>query len=141
MTTEYLESLVISYAKNKSKLNDYTTLCDKENKEIKSLMKQFKITEIPSGDYVAKISVSTKETANESRMLAVIHDLAVNNVELYKELGIIKTREYIDFDALEAAIYNNRISEDGLMAIGKCYDTKEIETLRITKKKKKKEEN
>ena len=31
------------------------------------------------------------------------------------------------------------ISEDGLLAIGKCYDTKEIETLRITKKKKKEE--
>lgn len=139
MTTEYLESLVISYAENKSKLNDYTTLCDKENKEIKSLMKELKLTEVPSGDYVAKISVSTKDTPNEAKMIEVVHRLASQDVELYKELGIIKTKEYIDFDALEAAIYNNRISEDGLMSIGDCYDTKEVETLRVTKKKKKEE--
>lgn len=124
--TTYLDDLILKYAENKEKLDAFKKLTDAENKEIKFLMKSSGETEHVSDDYKASYIVSTRESMNEEMLLVVAHKYGI---------PVIKTKEYIDFDALENAIYNNRISKEALLEMDKAKSKKEVVTLRITKLK------
>lgn len=47
--------------------------------------------------------------------------------------GIVKTKEYIDTDELEKALYNEIFTEEQLLELSKCINKKEIKTLRVKK--------
>ena len=61
-------------------------------------------------------------------------------IGLQRDLDIIKSKEYVDMDALESAIYKGLIPTDVLMKMDSCRETTDICTLRVTKAKKKKED-
>lgn len=124
--TTYLDDLISKYAENKEKLEAFKKLTEAENKEIKFLMKSSGETEHISDEYKASYVVSTRESINEEMLLVVAHKYGI---------PVIKTKEYIDFDALENAIYNNRISNEVLLEMDKAKSKKEVVTLRITKLK------
>ena len=59
---------------------------------------------------------------------------------LLKEKGyetVIRTKEYVDMDLLEDALYHDRIDKDTVVEMDKCRESKEIVQLRISKKKEK----
>ena len=56
-----------------------------------------------------------------------------------RAIGIIKTKEYVDFDALEKAIYNGLLPGETLLEMDKAREVKEVVTLRVTKIKKENE--
>lgn len=127
-----LDTLIPQYAMNKAELDGYKKICDKENAQIKSIMKDFVVDKYEAGGYKASYSVSTRETMNEDRLLEIAHNFGIPE--------IVKTKEYIDFDALEKAIYDGKISKEILLEMDKAKEVKEVVTLRITKVKKKEEE-
>jgi len=127
-----LEKLIPQYAQNKSELDSYKKICDEENKKIKNLMNEQGLTEKEAGNYIAKCITQKRESMNEDKVLEIAHQHGL--------FGIIKTKEYIDFDALESAIYNGSISTDILVELDSAKEVKEVATLRITKKKEKKSE-
>ena len=127
-----LEKLIPQYAKDKLLLDTYKKACDAENAEIKQLMLEENKTMFESDRYIATRIVSTRETMNEEVLLEIAHHYGIPE--------IVKTKEYIDFEALEDAIYNGKISKDILIEIGKARESKEIVTLRIAKVKAKKGE-
>lgn len=129
---EQLEQLIPAYALNKSELDGYKKLCDTENSTIKKLMADLNISEKIVGGYIAKKTVSNRETINEEMLLNVAHQFGIPE--------IIKTKEYIDYDALELAIYNEKIPTEVLWEINKCKESKTVVTLKVSKVKKKKEE-
>ena len=53
---------------------------------------------------------------------------------------IIRTKEYIDMDALESAIYHGDISNDVVKTFSSCKDITETQVLNISKRKEKKDE-
>lgn len=120
-----LDELIPQYALNKSELDSYKKLCDRENAQIKAVMKDFALQHYEAGGYKATYSVSNRETMNEEKLLDIAH-----NFGLHK---IIKTKEYIDFDALEKAIYDGEISEEMLLEMDKAKESKEVVTLRVSK--------
>lgn len=124
-----LDELIPQYAQNKSELDDYKKICDKENAQIKAIMSTLKDKTYTTGEYKATYSVSQKETMNEEMLLQIAHQHGISE--------IVKTKEYIDFDALENAIYNNRISKDILLEMDKARESKQVITLRVTKIKNK----
>lgn len=126
-----LDTLIPQYAANKNELDSYKKLCDKENAQIKAIMKDFVVTGYEAGGYKASYIVSKRETLNEEKLLEIAHQLGISE--------IVKTKEYIDFDALEKAIYDGRISEDIMMEMDKAKEVKEVVTLRVAKIKQKKE--
>lgn len=126
-----LDTLIPQYTVNKNELDSYKKLCDKENAQIKAIMKDFVVTEYEAGGYKASYIVSKRETLNEEKLLEVAHQFGISE--------IVKTKEYIDFDALEKAIYDGRISEDIMMEMDKAKEVKEVVTLRVAKIKQKKE--
>ena len=122
-----LDKLIPQYASNKSELDNYKKICDKENAQIKAIMKDFAVQNYEADGYVASYSISQRETLNEEMLLEIAHRYGIPE--------IVKVKEYIDFDALERAIYNNKISDDVLLEMDKAKETKEVVTLRVKKKK------
>lgn len=125
-----LDTLIPQYAENKNMLDDYKKICDEENKQIKELMTD---DTYEAGGYKATRSVQTRESMNEDKLLDVLQQYGV----AYNE-NIIRTKEYVDMDALENAIYKGKIDKDILLEIDKCRDKKEVVTLRVSKIKEKK---
>lgn len=132
MKLKDLDELIPQYAANKAEADSYKKICEKENAKIKAIMKDFVVTEYVAGEYKATYSVSTRETLNEDKLLEIAHHFGIPE--------IVKTKEYIDFDALEKAIYDGKISDDILLEMDKAKEVKEVVTLRVTKKKKEEEE-
>lgn len=133
MNQNKLDELIPNYAMNKMELDSYTKICDKEKAEIKKLMLDSKIPEYITKGYRATCTTSTRESINEDILLAIL-----NSSEDAKILGIIKTKEYVDYDALEDAIYNERISRELILELDKAKDSKEVITLKVSKLKEKK---
>ena len=123
-----LDTLIPQYAENKSLLDDYKKICENENKQIKEMMDE---GSYEAGGYKATKSISTRETMNEDKLLEVMKQ----HYAIHQKFGIIKTKEYIDMDALESAIYKGQIDKDTLLEIDKCRESKEVVTLRISKVK------
>ena len=136
---ESLDILIPRYAQNKQELDDYKKICDKENKQIKDSMQALGETEHPVGDYIAKCSVQQRESMNEYILISLFTSIPAF-VKLDDKYNIVKTKPYIDFDALEKALYNNELSETLLADLDKAREVKEVVTLRVSKIKKKKEE-
>jgi len=122
-----LDELIPQYAINKSELDAYKKLCDKENAEIKSIMKDLALQKYEAGEYKATYTISKRETMDEEILLEVAHQFGIPE--------IVKTKEYIDFDALENAIYNGKISPEILTEMDRARSVKEVVTLRISKNK------
>lgn len=127
-----LERLIPQYAANKVELDSYKKICDRENTQIKSIMRDFAINKYEADGYKASYSVSTRETMNEDKLLEIAH--------MYGIPEIVKTKEYIDFDALEKALYDGKISKEIMLEMDKAKEVKEVVTLRVSKIKKKEEE-
>lgn len=126
-----LDTLIPQYAENKSLLDDYKKICENENKQIKEMMEE---GSYEAGGYKATKTISTRESMNEDKLLALMQQYGVSY-----DAGIIKTKDYVDMDALESAIYNGKIDKDLLMQIDKCRESKEVVTLRISKIKENKD--
>ena len=119
---EELSELIPKYAVNKAILDDYTKICNNEKDSIKNFMAILKVEEYTVNGYTAKISNQLRQTMNEDKLLLKVKEL--NRPDL------VKTKEYVDSDLLEKAIYQGELSAEDL---ADCMTTKEITTLRISK--------
>lgn len=126
MELKTLDSLIPRYAANKREQDSYKKLCDKENAEIKAIMKNFALPKYEAGGYRATYSIQKRESVNEEMLLDILK--RHGDCE-----GIIKIKEYIDFDALERAIYNGLIPGDVVCQMDAATEVKEIPTLKVTK--------
>lgn len=133
MATTYLEKLdklVPQYAQTKQQADTYKKQSDKENAEIKSIMTSLALQHYEAGGYKVVRSVQKRESINEEQLIEIAHKYSIPDV--------IKTKEYIDFDALEKAIYDGNISQDVLLEMDKAKDVKHVVQLRISKLEEKK---
>ena len=122
---EKLSQLLPVYEANKSEMDSYKKLVDKDNKEIKSIMLGAELREFVVDDIKATCSVSERQDFIEEALIEKLKDMKVS--------GIIKKKEYVDMDALENAIYNGKVDA---AALASCQTTKEVVTLRVSKVKK-----
>ena len=140
MVLNDLERLIPQYANNKVELDSYKKLCDKENAKIKAIMKDFALSRYEAGGYKALYTLSQRESLDENMLLSLFTSVP-GFVKVAEEFGIVKTKEYIDFDALEKAMYDNKFSNEMLLEMEKAKEVKEVVTLRVLKIKEKKEED
>lgn len=125
-----LIELIDRYGLNKGELEDYKAICDNENKQLKEMMAKANLKAFNTDRYRVNYIVSERTSTDEGKMIAVIHKHNIPD-----SLGIIKTREYIDEDALESAIYNNEISKEVMDEIAECIIKKEVISLKLTAQK------
>lgn len=124
-----LEQLIDAYALNKNELDSYKKICDAENAEIKALMTELELDKASTEDYTATLSIQHRETMDEDKLLEVLRDAGYADI-------VIRTKEYVDMDLLESAIYHEMIDKETLFAMQRCKEVKEVQTLKISKRKK-----
>ncbi len=124
---ERLSVIVPNYQANKTEMDSYKKLVDADNKEIKEIMLGHEMEEFEIDDIKAKVSVSERINFIEEALIGTLKSLGV-------EEGIIKTKEYVDMQALEDAIYKGVLNA---AEIAHCQDIREVVTLRISKVKRK----
>lgn len=123
---EKLSQLLPVYEANKSEMDSYKKLVDKDNKEIKTIMLGAELGEFIVDDIQASCRVSEREDFIEEALIAKLKEMKIR--------GIVKKKEYVDMDALENAIYNGKIDA---ATLADCQTKKEVVTLRVTKLKRK----
>lgn len=119
-----LERLIPKYMENNLKMKDYKKLVDEDNGKIKHLMKGNAIEVFEVGNLKASCTTSERMSFNEDALIEKLKEL--------KTRGIVKKKEYVDMDALENAIYHGKLSAAELAS---CQETKEVVTLKVSKKK------
>lgn len=127
-----LSTLINAYFTNNSEMKDYKKICDTQNTKIKEMMKAESITEKVTDLYTAKVSVETRESFIEEKLIEVLRKYGI--------VAPIKTKEYVDMEVLEDILYKGVLSPSLIEDLDKCKDVKEIVKLRVAKNKKKKEE-
>ena len=120
-----LDDLIPLYYEHNELVKKHKKVADKANKEIKKIMAERDITEFSAHGLIAKVSVSERVDLMEDVLMEKIKELGIE--------GIIKTKEYVDMDALEMALYNGLISP---AVLAQAQTKKEVVTLRIMKEKK-----
>ena len=128
MPESSLKSLVESYIINKQNEEDFKKQASAENTQIKELMHEYNLTEVATDLGTAKITEQEKITFIEDKL---IEFLKANNLAD----DIVKTKEYVDYDALESALYHDKITDEQKIAMTECQEKKVTTVLRINKKK------
>lgn len=123
----HLQQLIEAYAENKALADDYKKIADKENKEIKELMKAEGLENESSDNYTAKYYVTTRESMNEEKLLEILKREDI--------IKCIKTIEVVDMDILESMLYNDEISNNVVAEMNSCREIKKVVNLKVTKKK------
>lgn len=128
-----LDKLIPAYGEAKEQVDIWDKKAKKQNKDIKALMaKLLKDGEksVDSDEYdgwVATYSIRVSTPFNEEALLEFMHK--------HKQFApCIKTKEYIDEDALENLIYKGDIPKKLLLEIDKFRTEKKTEVLNIKKK-------
>lgn len=130
-----LQELIPSYGEHKADFDALDKVVKEENSEIKKLILASGQMKHEVNGWKASVSVSNRESFNEDKLIKL---LTTN--EKFVEVGvdIVKQKPYVDFDALEEAIYQGDIDKDMLLELDKVKESKEVVTLRISKVKEKK---
>lgn len=126
-----LDVLVARFGETDATIKALKKENDADKEQIKDMMRNLGQTDWTSGGYSVKRVVSTTESMNEDKLLSLMQ----NNRELAEKYGILKTREYVDANALESAIYSGQIPQDVLVRMNECKETKTTVALRCTKAK------
>lgn len=127
-----LKELVEVYGKHDDELKELKTTCDKEKETIKEMMTEQELDNESSGGFTVTKIIQKRESFDETKAIEILKNGGVN--------GVVKTKEYLDMDALENAMYNGEINKDIALQLDSCRSIKEVITLKCNKTKKKKEE-
>jgi hypothetical protein len=132
-----LEILVPEFAETKATADEYKKSADEQNKRIKAVIKEISDDSqtLEIAGYKVDFQKQERTSMNEEKVLESFGKC--KKIQFAKDMGIIKTKEYIDYDALENAIYNGRISEKLLALLKDCEEVKIVEVLKVSKKKEK----
>lgn len=122
-----LRYLVKDYLINKEREKEYKDAASIQNTQIKVIMSELNIKEFETDNGKVVLSDRKTEDFNEEKLIKFLKERGIEN-------DIIKTKEYIDFDALESAIYHDKISGDNLKDMDSCKDVKITQILRIKNK-------
>lgn len=123
-----LEELIIEYGSQNAACNDLKKYVSELNSKVKSAIHEAEKVnqDIIVDGWKCTLSVSDTSTMNEARL-----------IEFAKKHGldIVRTKECIDFDALESLIYKGELSRDLILELDCCKDVSKKEVLRCTKMK------
>lgn len=134
-----LDDLVATYGKHDAEIKDLKKVADTEKEQIKSMLSDEQPNWCAGGYKVTRV-VTEKTTFNEERLLTVLKkDWEERNGKT--DCPYIKTREYVDMDSLETALYENSIPSEVLAEMNKCKTVTPTIALRCAKDKEKKKED
>ena len=122
-----LTHLINDYIINKEHEKEFKDAASVQNTQIKVIMSEMDISEFETD--AGKVTLSDRKTEdfNEDMLIEFLKNRNIAS-------DIVKTKEYVDFDALESAIYHEKIAGDNLRDMESCKVVKVTQVLRINKK-------
>ena len=123
-----LSKTIDEYKESKDKENSLKKINNELSENIKSYMHEHNMTTADTDNYTATLSRKDSESLNEDLAIEIIKE----NLGGALLASVIKTKEYIDEDALEKLVYNGDFDVNKL---AKAKSVKPTFTLRVTKKK------
>ena len=102
---ETLEDMVKIYAGKKEELDPLKKQVDDYGKKIKAEMRNQDLTEVVVDGIKASITITPKSDFNELQAIEILR----KNLTLEQFNAVVKTKEYIDDDALENLVYTEGI--------------------------------
>ena len=123
-----LSKTIDEYKESKDKENSLKKINNELSENIKSYMHEHNMTTANTDNYTATLSRKDSESLNEDLAIEIIKE----NLGGALLASVIKTKEYIDEDALEKLVYNGDFDVNKL---AKAKIVKSTFTLRVTKKK------
>lgn len=134
-----LDELAKEYYSNKEEEKALKKELSEQNTEIKRLLQENPALKTSDGDYiynagtlVVKLANRCTKTLNEDKLLEV--------AKKHKLKSIIKTKEYVDIEALEDLMYKGQIEPEVKQALLECEEVKNSPTLTVKPMTKKKED-
>ncbi len=127
-----LKELVEVYGKHDNELKKLKTTCDKEKETIKEMMTEQDLDNESYGGFTVTKIIQKRESFDEDKAIEILKNGGINEV--------VKTKEYLDMNALENAMYNGKINKEIALQLDSCRSVKEVITLKCSKTKKKEEE-
>lgn len=128
-----LEVLIPQYARQKEDFDDLKKEVDKNNALIKDLMCRANVDTYKAEGYVAKRTESSRETMDAEKLLKVMKKHGLT--------ACIQTVEVVNMEALERYLYDNGASPELADDIDTCRKITPVVTLRVSKAKRKKEDD
>lgn len=121
-----IENLIDEYGTKKAEF-------DKLKKELEKLSAEIKQTLGPDSDaetgkYKVKVVSSERTSMNEDKAISLLKGTNI-------ERNVVKTKLYVDTDALETLIYRGAVDNTLIAKLHECIEVKKIESLRISAKK------
>lgn len=119
-----LKELIDSYGRLKAEADSYKKQADASNTKIKAMMIEDNATEAEGDEYNVKCTAIQSSKLNEDKLLTKL-----------KEIGFtecIKTKEYVDTEMLESAVYAGKLDAK---ILADCKETSTTYRLNVYKNK------
>lgn len=131
-----LNELVERYGKTDTEIKALKRINEQDKESIKNLLADSDTQKWSYGGFTVTRVVSNSETLNEGKLMALMQ----SHRDLVDANEIIKTREYIDMEALESAIYSGKLPKEFVQEMDSCREVKTTVSLRCAKTKAKEEQ-
>lgn len=127
-TNAELKNLVDSYGESKKEENAIVKRNKEINVQIKQLFLDNDISSFETDSFIATVSETEKQSLNNELALSILKESLDENELTH----VVKTKEYIDEDALEKLVFNGQFD---ISKLEKAVDKKIVSTLRIKTRK------
>lgn len=133
MARSKLENLIIEYGSKNIQCNALKKEVSTLNANLKDMILKAnkENSDIEAGDWTCKLVVSQSEDLDEEKVIELLKQYNYPQID-----EVVKTKEYLDFDALEKLIYAGDVDTDILADINsRCKTVKNRETLYVKQRK------
>lgn len=127
-TNAELKNLIDNYGESKKEENAIVKRNKERNSQIKQLFLDNDISSFETDSFIATVSETEKQSLNNELALCILkEELGENELT-----SVVKTKEYIDEDALEKLVFNGQFD---ISKLEKAVDKKIVSALRIKARK------
>lgn len=123
-----ISKIIDAYKESKDEENRLHKVNDETCKNIKSYMQNLGVNKVDGSEYTANLSIKQSESLNDDLAIEILKA----NLDEETVRTVIKSKEYIDEDALETLVYAGLFD---ITKLAKAKIVKKVSTLRITKRK------
>lgn len=123
-----LSKIIDAYKESKDEENRLHKINAETCKNIKSYMQMLGVDKLNGSEYTANLSIKQNESLNDDLAIEILKA----NLDEETVRTVIKSKEYIDEDALEKLVYAGLFD---ITKLAKAKIVKNVSTLRITKRK------
>ena len=117
ISKQEFDSMVDDYVEAKKKEQEASKVTKVLGTQIKKYLSEDNLTSYDTADSSISIQIRSSVSFDEENLIEYLKVAGLSR-------GLVRKKEYIDFDALESAIYRGRLSDDVV---------KELEKFKITK--------